>query len=154
LFAAGGADILKAVRRRFVLGALLLSGCGGSPAPAAKPASAKPRPAPLAAQAGYCERLSPWLEKSTKAADLGVKLACLDVPGVTEIGRFGARTSPEEDSLANCFERKEDYASVVEVQEGSLELGLDDEFVSETGAKVGARLSDLVPWLPSVSVSP
>src|SRR5262249_14108999 len=79
-------------------------------------------------------------------------LACLDVPGVTELGRFGAAASPEEETLANCFERREDYASVVATQEGTLDLRLEDDFVAESGAKVGARLGDLVPWLPSVAV--
>jgi hypothetical protein len=135
---------------RFVVGGLLALGCGGSPPKETKPAPL--RSAPAAAQAGYCERLAPWLERSTKAAELGAKLACLDVPGVTELGRYGPKTSPEEDALANCFAEKAAYASVVETQTGSLELALDDDFVAETNAGAGARLGDLVPWLPSVAV--
>ena len=132
--------------------AFLVVACGGSQ-PASQSASSTSRSAPLAAQAGYCQRLAPWLEQSTKAADIGAKLACLDVPGITELGRFGSGANAEEESLANCFERQEDFASVVATPEGTLELRLDDEFVSETGAQAGARLGDLVPWLPSVAVA-
>lgn len=126
--------------------------CGGSTPPSSQPERAA-KPAPLPAQASYCQKLSPLLEQSTKAADIGAKLACLDVPGVTELGRFGGGTNAEEESLAHCFERPEDFAAVVAMPEGTLELRMDDEFVSETGANAGARLGDLVPWLPNVSVA-
>jgi hypothetical protein len=127
--------------------------CGGAQPAANQTQASAPRGAALPAQAGYCQRLAPWLDQSTKAADIGAKLSCLDVPGITEIGRFGGGSNAEEESLSNCFERKEDFAAVVAVQEGTLELRLNDDFVSETGAKAGARLGDLVPWLPSVSVA-
>jgi hypothetical protein len=141
------------VLRRVVLLALLALACGGSRPESTQPQRRPARPAPLAAQARYCERLAPWLEQSTKAADIGAKLACLDVPGVTELGRFGGGTNAEEESLANCFERPEDFAAVVAMPEGTLELRLDDEFVTETGVNAGARLGALLPWLPSVAVA-
>ena len=138
--------------RFVVLSAFLAVACGGATPKSSQPERRPTASAPLPPQASYCQKLSPLLEQSTKAADIGAKLACLDVPGVTELGRFGGGTNAEEESLANCFERQEDFASVVAMPEGTLELRLDDEFVSETSANAGARLGDLVPWLPSVSL--
>jgi hypothetical protein len=151
--AAGVDTVVLAVFLRVVLVASFAAACGGSQPPSGRPEGGGARTAPLAPQAGYCERLAPLLEQSTKAADIGAKLACLDVPGVTELGRFGGGSNAEEEALANCFERREDFASVVAMPEGTIELRLDDEFVSEAGARAGARLGDLVPWLPSVSVA-
>jgi hypothetical protein len=135
---------------------LLALGCG-SPAAPQEPARASKAPLAspptIASQATYCERLQPLLDKSTSAAELGTELACLDVPGVTELGRFGAGALAEQDSLAHCFGRPEDYAALIEAPKAGVELTIDDEFVSGEKLAAGARLSDLVPWLPKVSVA-
>jgi hypothetical protein len=143
--------------RRFAAAWLAFAamGCGSTPSlPVAPPAAAKPAPPPsLAPQAGYCQRLQPLLDRSTQAAGLGTALACLDVPGVTELGRYGGRNTGEEESVQNCFAKAADYAGLVEAPEGGIELAIEDSFSTGRTTEAGARLSALVPWLPALSLS-
>lgn len=146
--------VVPRARALFLL--LVVWGCG---TPASAPDAARATQAPtalpqksLAPQGTYCERLQPLLDKSTSAAELGVELRCLDMPGITELGRFGTGEAAEQDSLAHCFARPEDYAKLIETPSAGVELTIEDEFVSDERAEASARLSDLVPWLPKVSV--
>jgi hypothetical protein len=145
--------VLSGARALVVL--VVLGGCGSQAAAPEPLRSSKSPGAPpkteLAPQATYCERLQPLLDKSSSAAELGVELRCLDMPGVTELGRFGTGEAAEQDSLAHCFGRPEDYAKLVEQPEAGIELAIEDEFVTDEAGEASARLSDLVPWLPKVS---
>src|SRR6187551_1608512 len=92
------------------------SACG-SPAQLAEPSQRKvaggSASAPIPEQTSYCTRLQPLLNQAVKAAQVGSELACLDIPGVTELGRYGPPTAAEEDALANCFDSGEAYAALV-----------------------------------------
>src|SRR4051812_36741793 len=124
----------------------LLVSCGGTP-PAVH---SQP---PIASQAGYCDRLQPLLDKTAEQARIGTKLSCLDVPGATALGRFGAPSSGEEATLADCFEQASDYEALSQAPEAPFQLSISDSFEQSTDAGVGASLSSLVPWLPHFEVS-
>src|SRR5688572_32946232 len=100
----------------FVLVGGFCSACG-SPAQLAEPAqrtvNSESSSAPIPEQTSYCTRLQPLLDQAVKAAQVGSELACLDMPGVTELGRYGPPTAAEEDVLANCFDSGEAYAELV-----------------------------------------
>jgi len=132
------------------------SACG-SPSQLAQPAqrkvASKTSSAPIPEQTSYCTRLQPLLDHAVKAAQVGSELACLDMPGVTELGRYGPPTAAEEDVLSNCFDSGEAYAAVVARPEASFDLSIDDEFVVDRSVGASARLPALIPWLPSVKAA-
>jgi len=138
--------------RWFVAVALVALACSAPtlPAPARK---AEPGLAPLGPQASYCERLQPLLDKTVRAARIGTELACLDVPGITELGRYGAPAAGEEESLGNCFGERGVYESLFESPEGAFHLSIDEEFAAESASGAAISLTHLVPWLPRVEVS-
>lgn len=128
--------------------AVVLTACG-----VPTPTSSNPPPrhtAPLPPQAGYCERLQPLLDKTVRAARLGTEMACLDVPGITDLGRYGPPSAAEEDALANCFDQRGLYDSLLHSHDSPFDISIDEAF-SQSGEH-GARLSltELVPWLPRV----
>jgi hypothetical protein len=130
-----------------------VAACGGqqpseTPAPVAAP---KPKPRPeLGPQAGYCERLQPLLTKAVGAAQIGTEMSCLDVPGVTELGRFGTENAGEEGTLADCFDDPTSYTGLFDASESEFELAIADAFRADAQAGAGASLGTLVPWLPRV----
>jgi hypothetical protein len=103
-------------------------------------------------QAGYCERLQPLLSQAVASAHLGAQLSCLDMPGVTELGRFGAPGATEEGTLADCFDEPADYAKLLESSASDFDLSIDQGFSAELGQGGRASLAALVPWLPSLSL--
>jgi len=144
---------MQQLQRGFLATVLFGFACS---APALPPSSrnTEPKTAPLPPQAGYCERLQPLLDKTVRAARIGTEMACLDVPGVTELGRYGAPAAAEEESLGNCFgERSGAYQSLFESPEGALELSIEEEFQADATSGAGVSLSRLVPWLPRVELS-
>jgi len=138
--------------------ALVLAGAlGCACGPSAKPlepsqrhVASEPRPTPTPEQTSYCTRLQPLLDQAVKAAQVGTELACLDIPGVTELGRYGPPTAAEEDALSNCFDTPEGYGALVSHPETGFDLSIDDEFVVDRSVGANAGLSALIPWLPSV----
>ena len=137
----------------FVLVGALGCACG-SPAQLAEPTQRKgasePRPTPVPEQTSYCTRLQPLLDQAVKAAQVGTELSCLDIPGVTELGRYGPPTAAEEDVLSNCFDSSEAYAALVSHPETGFDLSIEDEFVVDRSVGANAQLGTLIPWLPSV----
>jgi hypothetical protein len=79
-------------------------------------------------------------------------MACLDIPGVTELGRFGAAGAAEEGALADCFDDPAEYQKLLESPGSDFDLSIDDGFTSEVGRGGRASLTTLVPWLPSLSL--
>jgi hypothetical protein len=126
---------------------LCFLGCAGAPQPLSPPLPE------AASRASYCERLQPLLDKTTEQARIGTKLSCLDVPGVTALGRFGPPSSAEEATLADCFEQSADYEALSQSPEAPFQLAISDSFEQTSGSGVGASLSSLVPWLPHFEVS-
>jgi hypothetical protein len=129
---------------------LLLLSCGGSapkPVPPAPSSSAAP-----AQQAGYCERLQPLLSQAVTSARIGTQMACLDIPGVTELGRFGAPGAGEEGALADCFDDPGEYRKLLEASESDFDLSIDQCFTADVNKGGSASLTNLVPWLPSLSL--
>jgi len=114
------------------------------PLPAPKPAASS--------QAGYCERLQPLLTQAVTSARIGTPMSCLDIPGVTELGRFGAPNAAEEGALADCFDEPAEYQKLLESSASDFDLRIDDGFTSEVGQGGRANLAMLVPWLPSLSL--
>lgn len=132
------------------------AGCG-SPPPVAGPArrtqSATPPKAPIPEQTNYCSRLQPLLDQAVKTAEVGTPMHCLDLPGVTELGRYGPPNAAEEDTLVNCFDSEAAYAELLERPNSSFQLVIDDAFVADTEVGGSVGLPSLIPWLPSVSAS-
>ncbi|HET9955641.1 MAG TPA: hypothetical protein VFQ61_14100 [Polyangiaceae bacterium] len=79
-------------------------------------------------------------------------MSCLDMPGITDLGRYGATSAGEEESVANCFEAPSDYAELVQSPESGIELSIEDAFVVDQRAGLNANLTSLVPWLPHVGI--
>lgn len=133
-------------------GALLLLGaCGGSPR-AADPPKPAATSAPVEAQVGYCDRLQPLLTQAVTSARIGTQMACLDIPGVTELGRFGSADAAEEGALADCFDDPTEYQKLLEATESEFELNIDQGFSADIARGGAASLTSLVPWLPSLSL--
>ncbi|HEU5075665.1 MAG TPA: hypothetical protein VFU02_15840, partial [Polyangiaceae bacterium] len=136
-----------------VLAGALGCACGPSAKlaePAQRSVASESRPTPLPEQTSYCTRLQPLLDQAVKAAQVGTELSCLDIPGVTELGRYGPAAAGEEDALSNCFDSSEAYAALVSHPDAGFDLTIDDEFVVDRSAGASARLPALIPWLPSV----
>ncbi len=137
-----------------VVSAALLGSCGPpppvEPAKTRQRATAEHRVVPVAEQLSYCQRLQPILDKTATSAEIGSKLVCLDLPGMTELGRFGPASATEEDSLSGCFDGLVEYEGLIEKGSGTFQLGIDEHFEAavERGGSVG--LGALVPWLPEV----
>jgi hypothetical protein len=79
-------------------------------------------------------------------------MACLDIPGVTELGRFGTPGAGEEGVLSDCFDDPGEYKKLLETSESDFELSIYQNFSADVGRGAGASLSSLVPWLPSLSL--
>ena len=79
-------------------------------------------------------------------------MACLDIPGVTELGRFGAAGAAEEGKLSDCFDEPAEYGKLLETSGSDFDLSIDQDFSTEVGHGGHASLSALVPWLPSLSL--
>jgi hypothetical protein len=108
--------------------------------------------APAAVQAGYCERLQPLLTQAVTSSRIGTAMSCLDIPGVTELGRFGAAGAAEEGTLSDCFDEPAEYGKLLESSASDFDLSIDQGFSSEVGHGGRADLTALVPWLPSLSL--
>lgn len=108
--------------------------------------------AALAAQTGYCERLQPLLSQAVTSARIGTPMSCLDIPGVTELGRFGAAGASEEGSLADCFDAPDEYQKLLETSASDFDLSIDQGFSTDVSHGGKANLTTLVPWLPSLSL--
>ena len=102
---------------------------------------------------GYCDRLQPLLDKTALEARIGTPMSCLDVPGVTALGRFGPPSAAEEGSLADCFEQSTEYAALLEPAEAPFQLSINEAFEQSSKSGVGVNLSSLLPWLPHFEVS-
>src|SRR5258706_13451071 len=128
----------------------LLSACGGLARQAEPPApsAATSKPSASRAEAGYCERLQPLLTQAVTSARIGTQMACLDIPGVTELGRFGAPGAGEEGALADCFDDPNEYKKLLEHTESDFDLSIDQGFSADVARGGSASLSTLVPWLP------
>jgi hypothetical protein len=139
--------------RRWLIGLTLIfsSGCGGAKHPAAAVPSVTDATAP-ANQPGYCARLQPLLTQAVTSARIGTQMSCLDIPGVTELGRFGASGAAEEGALSDCFDEPAEYQKLLESSGSDFDLSIDEGFTSEVGQGGRANLTTLVPWLPSLSL--
>ncbi|HVY31375.1 MAG TPA: hypothetical protein VHB79_32705 [Polyangiaceae bacterium] len=132
--------------------ALLVAACGGS-ARKAEPLTELPAPAKSTPrQAGYCDRLQPLLTQAVTSARIGTQMACLDIPGVTELGRFGTPGAGEEGVLSDCFDEPGEYEKLLDRTESDFDLNIDQGFSSEVGGGGGVSLGALVPWMPSLSL--
>ncbi len=140
--------------RRYLpaLALLLVGACGGAKRPAAKVAEVPASKKPVEAQVGYCDRLQPLLSQAVSSARIGTQMSCLDIPGVTELGRFGASGAAEEGVLSDCFDEPAEYQKLLESSGSDFDLSIDQGFSSEVGHGGRANLSALVPWLPSLSL--
>jgi hypothetical protein len=133
-------------------GALLVLGaCGGS-ARTAEPPKPPAASKPIEAQVGYCERLQPLLTQAVTSARIGTQMACLDIPGVTELGRFGSSGAAEEGALSDCFDDPAEYEKLLEATESEFDLNIDQGFSADLTKSGAASLTALVPWLPSLSL--
>ncbi|HYQ15615.1 MAG TPA: hypothetical protein VEQ58_07655, partial [Polyangiaceae bacterium] len=129
--------------------ALGLGACGSS----ARRAEPPPLPVePPASQVGYCERLQPLLTQAVTSARIGTQMACLDIPGVTELGRFGSSGAAEEGALADCFDEPGEYQKLLEATESEFDLSIDQGFSADVARAGAVSLTTLVPWLPSMSL--
>lgn len=102
--------------------------------------------------ASYCERLQPLLTQAVSSARIGTQMACLDIPGITELGRFGPPGAAEEGTLADCFDEPTEYGKLLEPSGSDFDLSIDQGFSTDVGKGGHADLSSLVPWLPSLSL--
>lgn len=130
---------------------LALSACGGR-AQQAEPPKPVPAAKAEAPQSGYCDRLQPLLTQAVTSSRIGTQMACLDIPGVTELGRFGAPGAGEEGAVADCFDDPADYKKLLEATESEFDLSIDQGFSADVSRGGSASLSALVPWLPSLSL--
>lgn len=131
---------------------LIASGCGKAPSLPA-PVVERPEPSAFEAQASYCERLQPLLDKTVRAARIGTEMACLDMPGITELGRYGPAAAGEEEWLANCFDDRTLYDSLIHAPEAPFEISIDEAFLHDARQSASVGLSSLVPWLPRLEVN-
>lgn len=138
--------------RWVVLGFSLLTACGGSARSPAPPKASAATPAAVGRQASYCERLQPMLTDAVKSSRIGTPMSCLDIPGVTELGRYGAAGAGEESVLADCFDAREEYDKLLEGNGTEFDLNIDEGFSTDLKAGGEASLTTLVPWLPSLSL--
>jgi hypothetical protein len=134
-----------------VLALGVFGACGGPARPLEPPKSAPVSP-PIEAQAGYCERLQPLLTQAVTSARIGTQMACLDIPGVTELGRFGSSVAAEEGALADCFDDPAEYEKLLETTQSEFDLSIDQGFSADVARAGSASLTTLVPWLPSLSL--
>jgi hypothetical protein len=141
--------------RRWLIGLWLVlsSACGGGKRP---PEAVPPVPEAKAAApstpASYCERLQPVLSQAVTSARIGTPMSCLDIPGVTELGRFGAPGAGEEGTLSDCFDEPLEYQKLLETSGSDFDLSIDQGFTAEVAKGGHASLTTLVPWLPSLSL--
>jgi len=140
---------LRVVSREALLIAAFGVACGPSskPVPAVELSGAARRTAEL----GYCDRLQPELTRAVGASRIGTEMTCLEMPGVTEIGRFGTAAAGEEGGLESCFDTAADYQKVVETSESVFDLNIEQEFSADVATSGQAALSTLLPWMPSLS---
>ena len=80
--------------------------------------------------ASYCERLQPLLTQAVSSARIGTQMACLDIPGITELGRFGAPGAAEEGTLADCFDEPAEYEGVT-YEAGPHEFAVDGRYYAD-----------------------
>lgn len=134
--------------------ALSVVACGPPPAPepakTRQRATSEPAVTQVREQLSYCKRLQPILDKTATAAEIGSKLTCLDLPGVTGLGRFGPSAAAEEDALEGCFDEPDEYAALIERGAGTFQLGIDEDFEAGLGQGGSLGLGALVPWLPEL----
>jgi hypothetical protein len=102
--------------------------------------------------ASYCERLQPLLSQAVTSARIGTPMSCLDIPGVTELGRFGAPGAGEEGTLSDCFDEPLEYQKLLETSGTDFDLSIEQGFTAEVAKGGHASLTSLVPWLPSLSL--
>jgi hypothetical protein len=139
--------------QRWVVLVFLLVACGGGARELAPPKPSSPAPSfPTGKQTGYCERLQPLLTQAVKSSRIGTQMTCLDIPGVTELGRFGASAAGEESALSDCFDVREEYEKLLEGGGSEFDLSIDEGFSTNLQAGGQASLTTLVPWLPSLSL--
>jgi hypothetical protein len=132
--------------------ALLAAACAGAPSKT-KPVGELPAASRSAGpQAGYCDRLQPLLTQAVTSARIGTQMSCLDIPGVTEVGRFGAPGAGEEGVVSDCFDEAAEYQKLLERSDSDFDLSIDQGFSAEVGQGGHVALSSLVPWLPSLSL--
>jgi hypothetical protein len=137
---------------RWVVLALSITACGGSAREPAPPKPSAAQPSAVSKQTGYCERLQPLLTQAVKSARIGTPMTCLDIPGVTELGRFGAAGAGEEGVLSDCFDARTEYDKLLEGEDSEFDLSIDEGFSTDLKAGGQASLTTLVPWLPSLSL--
>jgi hypothetical protein len=130
---------------------LVLGACGGAPRVVEPPKPAKAIK-PVEAQVGYCDRLQPLLTQAVTSARIGTQMACLDIPGVTELGRFGSANAAEEGALSDCFDDPTEYKKLLEATDAEFDLDIDQGFSADVAQGGTASLTSLVPWLPSLSL--
>lgn len=130
---------------------LALVACGGAPRNVDPPRPAAPSK-PVEQQVGYCERLQPLLTQAVTSARIGTQMSCLDIPGVTELGRFGSSGAAEEGALSDCFDDPAEYEKLLEATESEFDLSIDQGFSADVARGGGLSLTTLVPWLPSLSL--
>ena len=143
-------------RRVLLLSTLAVIGACTGPAavePVRRQVASEPSKQPIPEQTGYCTRLQPLLNRAVQSAQIGSEVTCLDLPGTTELGRYGPSSAAEEDALENCFSEPDKYQSLVERPEARFQLAIDDAFMVDTERSGTLALSALVPWLPEVSVA-
>lgn len=128
-----------------------MAACGTSTGPNRRSEPA-PSVSPAPPQLDYCSRLQPLLTEAVSSARIGTEMFCLNVPGVTELGRFGSSTAGEESTLASCFDDPAEYQRLLETSESELDLTIRDAFTAQTGVNSNIGLTRLVPWLPQLDV--
>lgn len=131
---------------------IVLAACGGTRGEPKAVGELPPPKAALAPQAGYCERLQPLLTQAVTSAHIGTQMSCLDIPGVTEVGRFGAPGAAEEGTLSDCFDDPNEFEKVLERSESDFDLSIEQGFSADVHQGGDAALGALVPWLPSLSL--
>ena len=141
---------------RLAIAALIALGCS-APAKRLAPAQRQMAPSaprtPIPEQTGYCTRLQPLLDQAVKSAQIGTEMTCLDIPGVTELGRYGSSGAAEEDTLVNCFDDASDYQGLLDQPPATFALAIEQAFVREAEESGSLGLGALIPWLPQVTVS-
>src|SRR5690606_4625406 len=83
--------------------------------------ASEPGQQPVPEQTSYCTRLQPLLDQAVRSAQIGTEMTCLDMPGVTELGRYGSASAAEEDALLNCFSEPGTYHSLLEAPQASFQ---------------------------------
>ncbi len=90
-------------------------------------------------QAGYCARLQPLLTQAVTSSRIGTQMSCLDIPGVTELGRFGAPGAGEEGTLADCFDEPDEYLKLLESSGSDFDLSIDQGFSRRSSEEATLR---------------